>query len=87
MSRTIELPDNIYSALRDAADSEGVTPAAWIAAHLPDGPTDESAKGTLADRFAGRFGQVASGGQERLSESGGKDFAEHLEAKRQAGHL
>lgn len=82
MSQTIELPDNIYSALRDAADSEGVTPAAWIAAQLPDRPA-----ATLAERFAGRFGQVASGGRERLSESGSKDFAEYLEAKRRAGHL
>ena len=93
MSRMLELPDSVYDELREAAAARGLTPAAWISAHLsgdvalkPDGADAEPPR-TLADLFAGRVGQIGSGGQERLSESTGEQFAEHLEAKRRAGHL
>jgi hypothetical protein len=33
--RQISLPDNIYQGLLAAADASGVTPADWIATHLP----------------------------------------------------
>lgn len=92
MSRTVELPEAVYAALHEAAEASGMTPAAWIAAHLP-GPsaTDreqvQPTARTLADEFAGRTGVIGSGGQARLSEKTGEKFAEHLEAKRRAGHL
>lgn len=93
MSRMLELPDSLYDALREAAAARGLSPAAWISAHLsedtvpaPSGEKIESPQ-TLADLFAGRVGQIGNGGQERLSESTGEQFAEHLEAKRRANHL
>jgi hypothetical protein len=91
MSRTIELPDSVYAALREEAEASGMTLAAWIASRLPDASArmegrDEAPR-TLAERFAGRFGQVASGGRERLSEEGGRKFTDGLEGKRRAGHL
>lgn len=90
MSRTIELPDPVYTALQEAASASGLTPAAWIAAHLPSAPQpagEEEPPRMLADRFAGRVGRINSGGRERLSEASGDSFAAHLEAKRRAGNL
>jgi hypothetical protein len=92
MSRMIELPDPVYDALHEAAAAHGLTPAAWIAAHLPPGASVEHDPGaepprTLAERFAGRVGLFGSGGGEPLSEATGERFAEHLESKRRAGRL
>jgi hypothetical protein len=94
MAHTLELPDALYAALRRAAAASGTTPIGWIAAHLPDveeapetGDEPDAEPKTLADRFAGRLGRIRSGGKERLSEACGARFAEHLEAKRTAGHL
>ena len=89
MSRIIELPEPVYEALRDAAEASGVSPAAWIAARV-GAPTEhgtERMARTLAELFVGRVGQIASGGREPLSEGAGQAFADHLEAKRRAGHL
>lgn len=89
MSRIIELPEPVYQALRDAAEASGVSPAAWIAARV-GAPTEhetERMAPTLAESFAGRVGQIASGGREPLSEGAGQAFADYLEAKRRAGHL
>lgn len=94
MNRTVELPEDVYAALREAAKAIGMTPADWIAAHLPsrsasaaDGHEGRPSARTLADEFTGRIGVIASGGRERLSENTGERFADHLEAKRRAGHL
>ena len=92
MSHTLEIPDPLYAALKRAADASGTTPLGWIAAHLPDvQATADAGEGetqqTLADLFAGRVGRIRSGGKERLSEGCGAKFADHLEAKRKAGHL
>ena len=93
MSRMLELPDSVYDALREAAAARGLSPAAWISAHLSRNvePTSDGANAepprTLADLFAGRVGQIGSGGHERLSENAEELFTEHLEAKRRSGHL
>jgi hypothetical protein len=89
MSRIIELPEPVYLALRDAAEASGISPAAWIAAQVgaPTEPGSGPTARTLAELFAGRVGQIASGGREPLSEGAGEAFVEHLEAKRRAGHL
>ncbi len=42
---------------------------------------------SLADLFAGRVGLIDSGGRDSLSQDGGEKLANHLEAKRRAGHL
>ena len=38
MSKTIELPEDVYEALIRAAQENGTTPAAWIARTLPRRP-------------------------------------------------
>ena len=66
MSRSVELPEAVYAALEAAASASGTTPAAWIAAKLPQpvrGPQPEregEAPRTLADEFAGRVGLFSS---------------------------
>lgn len=89
MSRTVELTEPVYRALRDAAEASGLSPAAWIAVRVgaPAKVEAEPPAGTLAELFAGRVGQIASGGREPLSAGAGQAFADHLEAKRRAGHL
>lgn len=94
MSRMLEIPDALYTALQEAAAASGLSPQAWIAAHLPtpqtspnEGLDQEHDPKTLADLFAGRVGRIRSGGKERLSEECGAAFTDYLEEKRKAGHL
>lgn len=93
VKRTVELPEAVYRALCEAAGASGMTPASWIAAHLPgsacanEGTHGQTSAGTLAEQFVGRIGVIGSGGGERLSERTAERFAEHLEAKRRAGRL
>ena len=67
MSRMLELPDSVYDELCEAAAARGLSPAAWISAHLsgdvapkPGGADAEPQ--TLADLFAERVGQIGSSG-------------------------
>jgi hypothetical protein len=94
MSQTLEIPDTLYTALKEAAEARGLTPVAWIAAHLQhaESETESQAKqasgpGTLADLFVGRVGRIRSGGREQFSEECGAKFTDYLEEKRKAGHL
>ena len=93
MNRMLEIPEPVFAALEAAASASGMTPVGWIAAHLPGTAAPAPVNGgaqpprTAADLFAGRVGQIASGGRERLSEETGDSFAEYLEAKRRAGRL
>ena len=92
MSRMLELPDPVYQALEQAATAKGLTPAAWIAAHLPSPPPDRPRVGpdgkplTMLDLFAGHIGVIASGIGD-LSEDTGRKFAEGMEEKRREGRL
>jgi hypothetical protein len=45
MGQAVDLPEHVWSALQQAARASGVTPAGWIAAHLPAPP---DANGTIA---------------------------------------
>ena len=92
MSKILEIPDDLYEALRESADAQGVSPVDWIAARLgrdADVLTSGEGRtaGSLAERFAGRVGRIRSGGTERLSEADGEAFVDYLESKRQAGRL
>ncbi len=95
MSHLLEIPDALYTALKDAAEACGLSPLDWIASHLPHSPRttpgedsqQEQSPKTLADLFAGRVGRIRSGGKERLSEERGAAFTDYLEEKRRAGHL
>lgn len=94
MSRTIEFPEPLYTALEEAAAKSGISLLDWIAARLPkadltktmDAPAVDKPQ-TLADLFAGRVGRIHSGSSEPLSEGCGEELAGHLEAKRNLGHL
>jgi hypothetical protein len=94
MSHKLELPDELYAALLEAADASGLTPIDWIAAHLSGACAEEKMRTaeeararTLADLFAGRVGHIRSGGKEHLSEECGTKLTEYLEEKRRSGHL
>jgi hypothetical protein len=93
MTRLIELSEEDYARLERAAEVEGITPAEWVTRHLPtcaDEPKPCSSgkpAQTLAERFAGRVGVVASGGTERLSERHSEVFGDMLQAQRKAGRL
>jgi len=94
MSHLLEIPDTLYTALKEAADASGLNPVEWIAAQLPriqagKGPEAGKIDGprTLADLFVGRVGRIRSGGKEHLSEECGTKFTDYLEEKRKAGHL
>jgi hypothetical protein len=86
MSQMLEIPDALYTALQEAAAASGLSPLAWIAAHLPtpqvpsdEGLDQEYGPKTLADLFAGRVGRIRSSGKERLSEEHGAAFTDYLE--------
>ncbi len=94
MSQMLEVPDALYAALQEAVAASGLSPLAWIAAHLPtsqtpsnEGPEQEYGSQTLANLLAGRVGRIQSGGKGRLSEECGAAFTDYLEEKRKAGHL
>jgi hypothetical protein len=55
MSQTIELPEPVWSALQEAARASGVTPAAWIAAHLPSAAGDNGAKALAPEQDLGEL--------------------------------
>ena len=93
MSRTIEMSDELYAELTEAAEDAGTTPLGWIAARLRllrgDRHVDarRNRGQTLAQRAAelGLLGVVDSGGTERLSERHSEVFGEMLEARGRAG--
>jgi hypothetical protein len=94
MSHTLELPDELYAALLEAADASGLTPIDWIAVHLLEARGKKGIEGeqmghtrTLADLFAGRVGRIRSGGKGQLSEECGTKLTDYLEEKRRSGHL
>jgi hypothetical protein len=90
MSRSIELSDEDYARLEQAAEQERITPAEWIARHLPpcaEAPACTSGKSprTLADLFAGHVGRFSSGhGQPRIEDLR-ESFGEYLEVKHGGG--
>jgi hypothetical protein len=54
MSQNVELPEKVWSALQQAAKASGMTPAGWIASHLPtstraNGVSDTPEKGDIDD--------------------------------------
>lgn len=67
MSRSIELSDEDYARLERAAEVEGITPAEWVASHIPaygDAPelaADGKPARMMADVLAGRVGLGAIG--------------------------
>src|SRR5438874_4044302 len=90
MSRTLELPDELYERLEKVAAEGHTTPVDWLDQHVPksNGQTAQPvAKRTLRERLEGLIGNFSSGGQERLSENCGEKFTDYLEQKRREGRL
>ncbi len=94
MSYQLEIPDKLYTSLKEVADANGLTPIDWIAVHLRQAQMDpkveieqKTSPKTLADLFAGRVGRIQSGGKERLSEECDEKLTDYLEEKRSAGRL
>jgi len=101
MSRTIELPDDVYARIEEAATSSGNSVAEVIASRFPasfpqpPGPNGsdpavanaaEQPPRTLADEFAGRVGLISSGRRDRARRAG-ELFAEGMREKKREGHL
>jgi len=59
MSRTIELPDELYGDLEKAAREQGLTPAGWIAITLR-GSSDPIDNRPLPELLEGLIGAVDS---------------------------
>jgi hypothetical protein len=87
----LEVPDPLYTAIADEAQTRGLTPLAWIAAQLPkpkSSPAPNGAKPrTMAERLAGRIGLFSGSNGLPSSDNVAQSFAEHLEAKQRAGRL
>src|SRR5204862_2872781 len=76
VSKTLELPDELYERLADAAATSGATPVEWLERHIPkpNGRTAQpQATKTLRERIEGIIGSVASGGRGRLCENTEED--------------
>jgi len=88
MSQFLELSDDVYASLREAAEQNGTTPEGWIAAQLPRTreKIDNGAK-TLYDVLKDRIGGFRSETSETLSEDCGGKFTDYLEQKRREGRL
>jgi hypothetical protein len=92
MSRSVELSDEEYARLKEAAPAQGVTPAAGAAEHLstrPDSQPCSNGKPTqsLADLFAGHIGRFSSGHGKPRIEDLRESYGEYLEAKHRGEHL
>jgi hypothetical protein len=59
MSRTVELPDELYRDLERVARERGLTPADWIATTLPSG-AGSTAEQPLSELLQGLVGAVDS---------------------------
>jgi hypothetical protein len=59
MSRTVELPDELYQDLERVARERGLTPADWIATTLPGG-AGSVAEQPLSELLQGLIGAVDS---------------------------
>jgi hypothetical protein len=91
MSKTIEMPEDLFAHLDRAAAAKGLTPRVWMDEKLPQAligsaGVDGEPK-TLADLFAGRVGLFSSGSGEPRLETLRESFADHLEEKHRDGRL
>jgi len=55
------LPDKLYEAVRQTAESEGYTPAEWIVSHLPELLPADSDKASLRQPVSGEIYEVLQG--------------------------
>jgi hypothetical protein len=93
MSRSIEVPDDVYAALEAAASNAGVTLAEWLALRVNGQVTHECPQENipyevLLERFRAIVGSAHGEGEgEDLSTRHSEVFGEMLEAQHKAGRL
>jgi hypothetical protein len=89
MSRTLEIPDELYERLEKAAAEIGKTPQEWLDAYLPSLEDLEPppAEGTLYDQVKDLIGCVNSGGIENMPEDPNDPLFNILLKKKREGHL
>jgi hypothetical protein len=68
MSRTIELPDELYRDLERVARERGLTPADWIATTIPGG-SGSIEQQPLSELLQGLIGAVDSTREPRSSQA------------------
>jgi hypothetical protein len=64
MSQTLELPENVYAALVEAARADGVSPTEWIEGRLPRrnaGTESEQAASRALERLLRHAGAIDLG--------------------------
>jgi hypothetical protein len=88
MSYQLDVPEDVFTRLSNAAQQEGTTPIGWIEQRLPPEkrPDIQQVK-TMLELFGDSVGSISSGGKDRLSERHGELFADYLEQKRREGKL
>jgi len=89
MSRTLELPDELYERLEKAAAEDGKSPQEWLAMHLPslDDLTPPSPAGTLYEKIKDLIGTFDSGGIENMTEDPNDPLFNILLQKKREGRL
>ena len=88
MSKTINLPEEVFTALEQAAAAHGQTPAEWIAAHLPVVESQPPRTGKdFADYLRQRSNRWRSDTPANTAENHSEEFGKILEQKRQEGNL
>jgi hypothetical protein len=101
MSRTIEIPDEDYARIQQAAAREGMAVEAWVVerarsvheeergarAQLPRSSLNGSGPRTMAELLAGRLGRFNSGRAGLGSPAAGMTFGDYLEEKQRQGRL
>jgi hypothetical protein len=89
MSRTLEISDELYERIENAASVTGTTPTDWLDRHVPktNGKPAPVAEGkTLRERLEGLIGNFASG-DGQLSQNTGEKFTDYVEQKRREGRF
>jgi hypothetical protein len=57
MSRTLEIPDELYERLETAATATGATPVEWLDRHLPKTNGTAKEPGSLYERMKPHIGK------------------------------
>jgi hypothetical protein len=90
MSRIIELPDDVYARIEEAASVSGNSVAEVIASRFPAAPQPVSGNEqprSMADLLADKLGSVASGGLDAIAARPGDVFSDYLIEKKRNGRL
>jgi hypothetical protein len=84
-SLTIQIPDDLYQGLLEAADRERKTPAEWIIGRLPRPAKNFPEAKTMYDILAPHIGQFSSDNGQPSLEHGRETFDDSLEEKHVMG--